>query len=561
MANEDASSGNSCPECNLSAWNGEDIWIDNEDGRFRCQNCGTLSGVRNDIEDDMDFNSKGRKTVKRKEKAPKKAPIYYVKEWERKKFLIYAHQLILRKQLWWLTHELGLPEELEEIIRSLWEIRVNVLADQIGASGADMMFSSQAEKVLADSDNDDEEAKTKFTKPLPLKDMPKLIDTLGIIYLGMYILRLPVFLGDLLLWVNTGGLLYTHAFDELPQDMRVKMDRVGLTRTRRRNLLKMDALQNRTYRLVRAFQDELGMALPPLNVPLCLYRMIQDLSLPPEVYPASKIVAAYAKFDFDYPTARTQYTTRSIPDRKLAGVLVTTVKLLYPFDNVPRIPLVKNEPGVAVIDWSKWNRNRRRLKQRDPKFELTYPEGMKVTEHDIVQMKPTDMDHYMDWFENHMLESRDFAIEDKNKQNVFLEKMYGCFPLKGTAATSAANSKPLSLEELQAAKIEALKATQADLIHRQPVPMNDETHKPKIKHRPGNMYPLSKPGELPPDGHMKEFMLAVGTLVGITLEDVVHATYEVEKQLTKWVKQQTQRRRVKKKNPQLKVKNKFRIYA
>jgi RNA polymerase I-specific transcription initiation factor RRN7 len=555
MADAEASNSNACPVCKAT------IWIDNEDGRWRCEKCGHVSdSIRNDIEDDNDFNSKGRVHKKKKERTAKKAPPYYTQEWERKKFLVYAHQLILRKQIWWLVHELGLPEELEEIVRSLWEMRINVLADQIGASVEDLVFSSQARKAVLDSDNDDEEVKAKFTKPLPLKEMPKLIDTLGIIYLGMYILRLPVFLGDLLMWVNTGNLLYTHAFDELPKDMRVRMDRVGLERTRRRNLLKMDTLQNRTYRLVRAFQDELGMVLPPLNVPLCLYRMIQDLSLPPEVYPASKVVAAYAKFNFDYPTDTQQYTTRAIPDRKLAGVLVTTVKLLYPFDNVPRIPIVKNEPAVAVIDWAKWIRNRKKLKQKDPKFELTYPEGMKVSEHDIVQMKPPDLDHYMDWFEKHMLETRDFAIEDRNHENKMLKTMYDLFPLKGSVDTTVANAKPLSFEELQAAKIEALKATQRNLIHRQPVPEDDETHQPKFKHRPGNMYPLCKPGQLPPDGYMKEFMLAVGTLVGITLEDVVYVTFEVEKQVTKWVKQQGQKRKVKKKNPQLKTKNKFRVY-
>ena len=80
-------------------------------------------------------------------------------------------------------------------MKDLWEIRLSLLIDKIDApSEEDMVFSSQPQsETETGGKHDGVGRKWKTTG----KDMPTLIQTLALCYLGMILLRLPVSIGEI----------------------------------------------------------------------------------------------------------------------------------------------------------------------------------------------------------------------------------------------------------------------------------------------------------------------------------------------------------------------------
>lgn len=108
---------------------------------------------------------------------------------------LQSYQLVLWKQCYSLIHTIGLPPELERVVKDLWALRLQLVKSKIeDESEANAVFSSQTEsETEVESKNNDGEREWKVGG----KDMPTLIETLGLCYLGMILLRLPVGLGEL----------------------------------------------------------------------------------------------------------------------------------------------------------------------------------------------------------------------------------------------------------------------------------------------------------------------------------------------------------------------------
>ena len=87
-----------------------------------------------------------------------------------------------------------MPAELEIVVKDLWELRMRLLQDRLKtAVDVDEVFSSQPQ-----NDNEDEMKDSMLGKKWELrgKQMPTMVETLGICYLASTILRLPLSLGD-----------------------------------------------------------------------------------------------------------------------------------------------------------------------------------------------------------------------------------------------------------------------------------------------------------------------------------------------------------------------------
>lgn len=106
---------------------------------------------------------------------------------------LQSYQLILWKQCYALIHTVGLPAELESVIKDLWALRLQLLKDRVDPeSEGNMVFSSQRESEKEAESKNDGKREWKVRG----KEMPVLNETLGLCYLGMILLRLPVSLGD-----------------------------------------------------------------------------------------------------------------------------------------------------------------------------------------------------------------------------------------------------------------------------------------------------------------------------------------------------------------------------
>jgi RNA polymerase I-specific transcription initiation factor RRN7 len=516
------SSFDQCPQCNSRRW------TDNGDGNDRCLVCGYIRArLADTLDDEEDFGAVGKTTRKKREKINRPSSKYF-RGSEQKRFHLLAHQLILRKQLWWLIQEKKLPVELEELVRALWEQRINVLSSQLDAGDAKATFSS-GDMFTSGSDT---ETSGYGVTPISLSRMPKLQETLVLCYMGLYILRQPIFVGDLISWVQNNELLYYQAFDTLPEDMRERMDPGGLMRTRRKSVIKPRIFQRTVYRLIRGYHKELGMELPALNFPLYLYRIIQDLALPLEVYPAVKKLAGLIGYAFEYPTSGTRSDMHLLPDRKLAALVVVAVKLMYPFDSVERIPSTNEEPAATVVDWDKWIHDRKKLQRK-----FSYEEGMKVTEVDALYMENTQLDRYMEWFAENMLETRDFMIG--NNDDTFTQHILAMFPVD-----SHGKSLPRSEEtgDDKAVQLTLLKNTQSNLIVRKAI---GETHSASSKTiiRPGSQYRRYRSNEEPPEGNIKSFLEATAELLGVEMESLLAVVFKAELSLEKWAKNERARSR------------------
>lgn len=137
----------------------------------------------------------------------------------------------------WLVRERNLPDELESVVRDLWDLRVRNfgglrVADEKGkgrgrslqsepASGSEseMFFSSQGD---TDAESAAEAAPLKGSriKNWAVKEgqkwpMPSLLDTLALCYVGCLAMRLPVRIGELFRWARSGRLLFIRAVGNL----------------------------------------------------------------------------------------------------------------------------------------------------------------------------------------------------------------------------------------------------------------------------------------------------------------------------------------------------------
>lgn len=131
-----------------------------------------------------------------------------------KMLYLEALQLLLRRQVLWLVQEQGHKEELETVVRDLWDLRTRgatALGHSSSATGDGPLevFSSQAS---SESPTITSSSRSKAQSWSPERGLdwplPKLSDTLGLCYIGCCLLRVPTRLGELIKWVHAGSLPY-----------------------------------------------------------------------------------------------------------------------------------------------------------------------------------------------------------------------------------------------------------------------------------------------------------------------------------------------------------------
>lgn len=137
---------------------------------------------------------------------------------EGKALYLEALQLILRSQLLWLIRDKGCKEELETVVRDLWDLRIRGFAALVPEEKGDQldgkleMFSSQADEESESEDKGrPKESKLRWDSGRGQDwPMPKMIDTLCLCYLGCLLLRIPMSLGEIFRWANGGNIPYRH---------------------------------------------------------------------------------------------------------------------------------------------------------------------------------------------------------------------------------------------------------------------------------------------------------------------------------------------------------------
>lgn len=136
-----------------------------------------------------------------------------------------CYQLILWKQCHWLVTLKGFPEELETIVRDLWGLRVDAIHRRgseksgYGSGTGTLMFSSTSEADVTESDGTGWKSSGSRRSRKSVVDeekLPRLVETLGLCYLGMLLLRLPTSLGEVYKWASEEQIIYNRAVSPMP---------------------------------------------------------------------------------------------------------------------------------------------------------------------------------------------------------------------------------------------------------------------------------------------------------------------------------------------------------
>jgi RNA polymerase I-specific transcription initiation factor RRN7 len=161
---------------------------------------------------------------------------------EARELFLECYQLILWKQCHWLVNAKGFPLELETVVRDLWSLRLSIIQKvgderDIYGSGTDsMMFSSASggESTGSDATGGKSLGSRRSRKSIAAEErLPRLIESLGLCYLGTLLLRLPISLGEFYEWAVREELVFTRAVSIFQDACFLKPINKSLTRSRK----------------------------------------------------------------------------------------------------------------------------------------------------------------------------------------------------------------------------------------------------------------------------------------------------------------------------------------
>lgn len=133
-----------------------------------------------------------------------------------------------------------------------------------------------------------------------------------------------------------------------------------------------------------------------------------------EVYPAAKALADHLFLNFVWPSTgplATRQQHAHWPESKLMAILIMAMKLCYGMDSVVRHPRSASEPAATQLDMDSYEKFLRSTNdiRRGELYDTDDEKGgcgkvrrgaeIDVTEKDVFDMKPEEMDLYMDWYE------------------------------------------------------------------------------------------------------------------------------------------------------------------
>ncbi|KAM3463986.1 hypothetical protein NHJ6243_002732 [Beauveria neobassiana] len=349
--------GERCPECGIQRY-----YL--QDGMRYCARGHQVEGyVQFDVGDAVDAGMIG--TVFKKQKAVKEKEKRQLTGEAGKLLYLEALQLLLRMQVLWLIQERGHREELETVVRDLWDLRIRGAtalgqgtAPDANAEDVLQVFSSQPSIIeptkLWTSKSKAQDWGTDRGLGWP---MPSLIDTLALCYLGCYLLRIPTRLGELIKWANDRHLPYRNAFQQLPTEMQERMPS---------NYIKLLKLPMRSaLEGAQAYSAVMDLA--------CSYHLNYNMLFPDLNY--MPILVQYAKL-------------LALPEVRLIALLIVATKLCFPFHGGS--PLTVSDDGLILpsFDWNSWQSARG---QPEPDKARTF-DG--VTPSDVANMTDDDLDAY-----------------------------------------------------------------------------------------------------------------------------------------------------------------------
>ena len=122
-----------------------------------------------------------------------------------------------------------------------------------------------------------------------------------------------------------------------------------------RSVLSTDRLQNRVLNTIIQFKMKYEIQFPPLNSTLLMFKHVKNLLLPLEIYACAFRLAKVMGMEFKWPEIfEGQVRAVDYPELRMMGLVVVSVKLLEPLDDVVRKPKSIVDPASMRVRWGSW---------------------------------------------------------------------------------------------------------------------------------------------------------------------------------------------------------------
>ena len=294
-------------------------------------------------------------------------------------------------------------------------------------------------------------------------------------------------------------------------------------------MLRREELHSAVSDLATMYHQTFGLDLPPLNHEILLYKYILSLGLPLEIFPSVQRLAQATQSRFCYSTSKGTRRKQgfAFPELQLMSLLVISIKLLYPFDNLQRHPCSAIEPVAQQIDWESWKQRRENSAKRPSEAGLAKGSEIDVCDTDVFNMRQQDLDSYMEWYQKTWVgKPRPGSDDSVNKE------ILDMFPL---ASLDSVLQQPSSQREKELEQIatQNTRATVASVRFQRPVTDEETTDESVDVKRPGEEYRSYKTEQDLPATAMA-FFLAASEIACTSVKNLLLAVLQAEAKVTKW---------------------------
>lgn len=266
-------------------------------------------------------------------------------------------------------------------------------------------------------------------------------------------MRVPFTVADLISRVDQGDVLYYRAAKEVPHNLRERLPGEFQTLLEPQTILRASTLHHRILELGTLLSTEFGMVMPAVNHPLLLYRWMQHLALPIEVYAATQRLARILGVEFTLQIEGKTVSNRVLryPEVQLMSLLVVSTKLFFPIDDIDRHPVSASDLSALKMDWFEWAATQSEVHSGDESSiqnskddaspDLTFPEAFKISETDCLAMGDDELDRYMDWYQENLASESIREHGRAGKDADFRRTLMRMFPTQASRPTVSSNGK------------------------------------------------------------------------------------------------------------------------
>lgn len=194
-------------------------------------------------------------------------------------------QLILKQQVQWLIKHQNAPAELENVARGLFGLFIDSVED----SG-----------VSLDDNRSKNEAKgSKSAKTRPKINLG-LMNTVAISYLSCVMLRLPIYVYDLLRWIAHFQFPYMQGPMLIPREMLAQVGMNVMPNLRPKTIPVNGQLAEAILETSTYFSVQYKVQFPQIIIQPLLFKMLKDMFLPREYMSAVPFCSLLIYFSGDF---------------------------------------------------------------------------------------------------------------------------------------------------------------------------------------------------------------------------------------------------------------------